>query len=314
MWERVICFIIMVLAALCTFAATQEFEPKTYCLYGDTCWPSKEVFDQLQADYPTMTIIRKGALGWEEASDLVLNRRVAKTPGATIYVTSVSDIIAVVNFTKFYNMDLKLISSGHEFIGRNTAEGCLQMSLAKMTDTSIDLSCQENSAGCMTAEPGVLWLQAYREVDVVNRIILGGAEPTVSVTGWSLGGGHSPYSPKLGLGADHIIELSMVLADLSLVTMNKDGMVKRLSNGTTTSSDETDLFWAIGNSSRIITRDDVSRAVVIDRVKTDAMFGYGRPRLHVDSGVLPEVSKDFDVIKFIRDTMTDLSYTHPILN
>ncbi|XP_067934566.1 uncharacterized protein [Watersipora subatra] len=69
-----------------------------------------------------------------------------------------------------------------------------------------------------------------------------------------------------------------------------------------------------GNSSRIITRDDVSRAVVVDRVKTDAMFGYGRPRLHVDSGVLPEVSKDFDVIKFIRDTMRDLSYTHPILN
>ena len=62
--------------------------------------------------------------------------------------------------------------------------------------------------------------------------MLGGNEPSVSVTGWSLGGGHSPYSPKIGLGADQIIELNMVLSDSSLVILNKDGMSRRYTNGT----------------------------------------------------------------------------------
>ena len=62
--------------------------------------------------------------------------------------------------------------------------------------------------------------------------MLGGNEPSVSVTGWSLGGGHSPYSPKIGLGADQIIELNMVLSDSSLVILNKDGMSRRYPDGT----------------------------------------------------------------------------------
>lgn len=54
--------------------------------------------------------------------------------------------------------------------------------------------------------------------------------------------------------------------------------------------------------------------MIVDKVKTDAMFGCGKPRLMVDAGALPEVSKHFDVVEFIRDTIRDLSYTHPILN
>ena len=67
-------------------------------------------------------------------------------------------------------------------------------------------------------------------------------------------------------------------------------------------------------NSRIVTRDDVSRAIV-EQVKTDAMFGAGKPRFKVSSHVLPKMgNSDFDVLKLIRDTMKDLSYTHPILS
>lgn len=54
--------------------------------------------------------------------------------------------------------------------------------------------------------------------------MVGGSEPTVSVTGWMLGGGHAPVSPMLGLGVDQVLELEMVTADSSVVTMNKDGI------------------------------------------------------------------------------------------
>ena len=50
---------------------------------------------------------------WTKASDLVLNKRVGKTPGATIYATTEQDVAVVVNFTQHYNMNLKIISSGN---------------------------------------------------------------------------------------------------------------------------------------------------------------------------------------------------------
>ena len=61
---------------------------------------------------------------------------------------------------------------------------------------------------------------------------MGGEERTVSVTGWMLGGGHSPVSRKLGLGVDNVVEMEMVLADLSVVVMNDNGMTITHENGT----------------------------------------------------------------------------------
>lgn len=63
-------------------------------------------------------------------------------------------------------------------------------------------------------------------------MILGGAEPSVSVTGWMLGGGHSPFSPKIGLGVDQVVEMKMVLADLSVVTLTSNGTSTLHTNGT----------------------------------------------------------------------------------
>lgn len=51
-------------------------------------------------------------------------------------------------------------------------------------------------------------------------MIVGGGDTTVGVTGYTLGGGHSPLSPKLGLGVDQLVEIEMVLSDLSVVVLN----------------------------------------------------------------------------------------------
>ena len=45
---------------LCTTVTTQEFEPKDYCLYGESCWPSSDVFEQLENDQPTLKVILRG--------------------------------------------------------------------------------------------------------------------------------------------------------------------------------------------------------------------------------------------------------------
>ena len=53
---------------------------------------------------------------------------------------------------------------GHEFIGRNSYPGALQLSVREMRDITTDVSCTEHAAGCMTVGPGVYWIEAYKAV------------------------------------------------------------------------------------------------------------------------------------------------------
>lgn len=55
--------------------------------------------------------------------------------------------------------------TGHEFIGRNIAEGAFLLSVFRMASITTDLNCEMNADGCMTVGPGVLWLAAYKEVN-----------------------------------------------------------------------------------------------------------------------------------------------------
>lgn len=52
---------------------------------------------------------------------------------------------------------------------------------------------------------------------------------------------------------------------------------------------------------------------MLDRVKTDASFGYRKPRFKLSDRPGPETIRSFDVLQLIRETMTDLSFSHPIL-
>jgi len=251
-------YILLLLMALVSFGSAQEFELKTYCVPEDDCWPSSSDFDTFIADNPNMEVVQRGDDGWTRASDLVLNRRVSEAPGVAMFASSKEDVIAAVKFSVEHNMNLKVISSGHEFIGRNSHPGSLQLSVREMRDISTDLSCSEHAPGCMTVGPGVYWIEAYKAANAVDRIIMGGEERTVSVTGWALGGGHSPVSRKLGLGVDNIVEMEMVTADLSVVVMNDNGITTTLDNGTVVSSDDTDLWWAVrgggGNTFGVVTQ------------------------------------------------------------
>ena len=40
-------------------------------------------------------------------------------------------------------------------------------------------------------------------------MIVGGAAPTVSPAGYTMGGGHSPISRTFGLGADNVLEIQV---------------------------------------------------------------------------------------------------------
>ena len=58
----------------------------------------------------------------------------------------------------------------------------------------------------LTVETGLQWGQVYKLVDNVNKLIVGGQDPSVGVGGYSLGGGHSVLTPFYGLSADFVKE------------------------------------------------------------------------------------------------------------
>lgn len=65
-----------------------------------------------------------------------------------------------------------------------------------------------------------------------DRLVVGGSAPTVSVSGWTLGGGHSPLSRMFGLGVDNVLRFHLVTADLSEVWTSADGITIKKEDGT----------------------------------------------------------------------------------
>jgi ribonuclease T2 len=88
-----------------------------------------------------------------------------------------------------------------------------------------------SSAGYIKFGAGIVFSEAHYEVGLIDRAIASGWALTVGIVGWSLGGGHGPFSPAFGLGSDNILEAEIVLGDGSLVTVN--------------SEENNDLFWAL---------------------------------------------------------------------
>ena len=55
----------------------------------------------------------------------------------------------------------------------------------------------------------------------MNHIVVGGSAQTVSPSGCTLGGCHSPMSRMLGLAADNVLAYTAVTANGSIVQMTK---------------------------------------------------------------------------------------------
>jgi hypothetical protein len=58
----------------------------------------------------------------------------------------------------------------------------------------------------ITVDAGVQWYEAYNAAKARGRIVVGGITGTVGAAGgWVMGGGHSPLSPRHGLGTVHYL-------------------------------------------------------------------------------------------------------------
>lgn len=82
-----------------------------------------------------------------------------------------------------------------------------------------------------TVGAGIQDFELYAYANQSNVVIVGGSNPTVGVAGWSQGGGHGPLSSSYGMGADNILQATVVLASGEIVTANE--------------FQNPDLYWAL---------------------------------------------------------------------
>lgn len=69
-------------------------------------------------------------------------------------------------------------------------------------------------------ETGSAWQEAANELNGPSRGIPSGRDPTTAVGGFTLGGGISFFAPKIGFGADNVVNFEVVLASGDIVNAN----------------------------------------------------------------------------------------------
>jgi FAD/FMN-containing dehydrogenase len=63
----------------------------------------------------------------------------------------------------------------------------------------------------ITMAGGMIWKEAYyKYLRDPSFIVIGGQCPNVGMSGFTLGGGLSPFSRSYGLGCDNLLEMTIV--------------------------------------------------------------------------------------------------------
>ncbi|KAH9488242.1 hypothetical protein Btru_063898 [Bulinus truncatus] len=184
------------------------------------------------------------------------NVRKTKLPGFIILPNTIEDVQRAVLYARRHNLHLTVRSSGHDYIGRSTHDGSLNLYMMFMNKIKVTLDSRRNPAGEVKVQSGASWLQVYAEVDkargpdvsgnqIVGRVVVGGSSHTVAMGGYTQGGGHSPIGRKFGLAVDNLLEATVVTADGKVHVLNSTSTLTHNFDGSVHISNDTDLFWAI---------------------------------------------------------------------
>ncbi|PVI06075.1 FAD/FMN-containing isoamyl alcohol oxidase-like protein MreA [Periconia macrospinosa] len=159
---------------------------------------------------------------------------VSSFPTYVVNATTVKHIQLAVNFARNNNIRVTIKNTGHDFIGRNTGGGALQVWVHHLKAfeylPSINISGYEGSAARVGA--------ALEQYDLLNymyanniTLLCPGSTTVGAYGGFMQGGGFSYVTTKFGLMADQVLSLEVVTADGKFVHANL--------------SENEDLFWAI---------------------------------------------------------------------
>lgn len=165
-------------------------------------------------------------------------------PVYAVNATKVEDVVKALKFAKKYHIRVVIKTTGHDLLGRSDGYGSLEIWLRylrtgiKFQDTytpSAESHCRNSGAwdgAAIRIGGGYTWGDVYPVAKKNSVVVVGGGTPTVgAIGGWMQGGGHGPASREFGLGADQVLEATIVLANGSIVTASP--------------CQNEELFWAV---------------------------------------------------------------------
>ncbi|KAJ7829288.1 hypothetical protein B0H14DRAFT_3873097 [Mycena olivaceomarginata] len=161
-----------------------------------------------------------------------------RVPAVAVNATTVDDVQKALAFAFKRNLKVHIKNTGHDFLGRGLGPGSLMIWTHHFTSLTFAKNFKYKtgqSAGvpAVTVGPGNQWVDTYAFAAKNKVVVAGGIGALGSVGaggGWPLGGGHNIISPHLGLGADNVLELDLVLPNGTFVTASP--------------TSHPDLFWA----------------------------------------------------------------------
>jgi hypothetical protein len=125
-------------------------------------------------------------------------------------------------------------NTGHDFLGRNTGGGALQVWVHPMKAFEFipSIKVGEYSGKAAKIGAGIMTYELFNEMAANNITIpVAGGSTVSALGGWMQGGGFGILTSKFGLMADHVLSLEIVTADGKFVHASPD--------------ENEALFWAI---------------------------------------------------------------------
>lgn len=178
-------------------------------------------------------------------------------PDYSLDARSVADVQAAVNFARTHNLRLTILSTGHDFLGRNDAPTGLSLMVSNLKGVKVLTSFAPSEKGAASpdyaADPvagankitvvpgqqpavtfgaGVSTQELHDALAPSGLFTMGAAHGAVATAGgWGQTAGHGPFTSVYGLGVDQVLEYKVVTADGQL----------RVANAKVNQ----DLFWAL---------------------------------------------------------------------
>ncbi|KAF4632911.1 hypothetical protein G7Y89_g5206 [Cudoniella acicularis] len=152
----------------------------------------------------------------------------------SIEITNVAQIQLALNFARNLNLRLVVKNTGHDFADKSIGAGALSLWTHKLNDLKFypHYVYGSYSGPAFKLGAGVETADVYLAAEANGVTAVGGECRTVGLAGgYIAGGGHSPMSSLVGMGADQVLSMEVVLPNGKFVEASA-----------TTNSD---LFWAL---------------------------------------------------------------------
>ncbi|MCB0894270.1 MAG: FAD-binding oxidoreductase [Nocardioides sp.] len=163
-----------------------------------------------------------------DAARVAWNFAIDQRPAAVAFPRTAAEVSTVVRLATESGLRVAPQSTGHN-AGPLAAQGLDDVVIVRTSEMGSAVA--DPVRGIVRVEGGAIWEPAVDAAAAHGRAVLHGSSPDVGIAGYSLGGGIGWYARKLGLAANSLTAVELVVADGSLVRADADT--------------NAELFWAV---------------------------------------------------------------------